>query len=104
MFPSMRCIDLAAERPADSASEGRRVCYINAAGAVPRTVAMAISDTLVTLFGDIMQCAGTLSNSLKLHTGMQRAAYTFMGKPTNARTAATLGMRPVDISLLLQFS
>ena len=105
MFPTMRCVDLAAVRtPVDVNVDSRRICYINAAGAVPRTVAMALSDTLVTMFGDILMCAGTLSNTLKLHPGMQRAAYTFMGKPTNARTASMLGMRPVDITLLLQFS
>ena len=106
MFPTMLTVDLAAVRtPRQEADmDGRKICYINAGGAVPRTVAMALSDTLVTMFGDILMCAGTLSNALKLHTGIQRAAYTFMGKPTHAGIANILGMRPVDISLLLQFS
>lgn len=105
MFPTMTCVDLASERTSkNQALEGRGICYINAGGAVPRTVAMALSDTLVTMFGDIVNCAGSLSNSLKLHTGMQRAAFTFLGRPTEARIAALLDMRPVDIALLLQFS
>lgn len=104
MFPSMPTVDLAAASPADNMdASGLRVCYVNAAGAVPRTTAMALSDTLLTMFSDIVNCGG-VSNTLNLHPGLQRAVYTFMGKPVNPHIAARLGMRPVDINLLLQFS
>ena len=104
VFPSMRCVDLASAHPSDNTMEGRRVCYVNAAGAVPRTVAMALSSTLCGMFTDILNCGATFSNALRLHPGMQRAVLTFMGRPVNMRTAATLGMRPIDINVLLQFS
>lgn len=104
VFPTMRCVDLASARACDNAEEGRRVCYVNAAGAVPRTVAMALSDTLISMFSDIMLCGGALSNSLKLHPGLQKAVYTFMGRVVNQRMAMFLGVRPIDINMLLQFS
>jgi hypothetical protein len=65
---------------------------------------MAISNTLVTMFDDILSCSGGLSNAIKLHPGIQSAVYTFMGRMVNARMAANLGLRAVDINLLLQFS
>ncbi|MGM9828352.1 MAG: hypothetical protein ACI30O_09215 [Muribaculaceae bacterium] len=105
IFPTMRCLNLAHERPSgDIVTEGRHICYVNATGAVPRTVAMALSNTMTSLFTDIMQCGGTLNNALKLHPGMQRAAYIFSGNVVNPRIAAILGVRPIDINMLLQFS
>lgn len=105
VFPTMRCMDLAHERPtADIVTEGRHICYVNATGAVPRTVAMALSNTLIGLFNDIMTCGGTLNNALKLHHGMQCAAYLFSGHVVNPRIATILGVRPIDIAMLLQFS
>ena len=114
VFPSMPCVDLSDGERAravlranvDAAGDRpvRRVCFTNAAATVPRTVAMALSNALTTMFADIALCGGAVSNALKLHPGMQRAVCTFMGKPVNARLARRLGMRPVDINLLLQFS
>lgn len=105
IFPTMRCMDLAHQRPSgDIVTEGRHICYVNATGAVPRTAAMALSNTLQALFGDIMMCGGTLNNALKLRPGMQRAAYLFSGHVVNPRIAAIIGARPIDISMLLQFS
>jgi alanine dehydrogenase len=102
-FASMTCVDLCDEY-ATRAAYNHRVCYVNAAGTVPRTTAMAIGNTLATMFVDILCCSGGLSNAIKLHPGMQNAIYTFMGRMVNARLAANMGMRSVDISLLLQFS
>jgi alanine dehydrogenase len=103
-FPSLKNIDLSTNVPINYCYDGRKVCFVNAAGAVPRTTAMALSNTLVTMFDDILNCSGGLSTAIKLHPGMQCAAYTFLGRIVNARLAANLGMRHVDINLLLQFS
>lgn len=105
MFPSMPRIDLAEASPADNMGiDGPRVCYVNAAAAVPRTTAMAISDTLLTMLGDITGAGGAVGATLKMHPGLQRAVYTFMGKPVNPLVAGLTGRRAVDIALLLQFS
>lgn len=104
MFPSMPTIDLALASPCDNAPDARqRVCYINAGSAVPRTAAMALSNTLLTMFDDIIACDCAL-NALKLIPGLRSAAYTFLGKPVSNDVAKLLGMRAVDINLLLQFS
>lgn len=108
MFPSMPVADLAAARrrirQGADAADTPRVCYVNAAGTVPRTVAMALSNTLSAMFSDIVGCGGSTSNTLKINAGMRRAVCTFLGKPVNVIVARALGMRPVDINLLLQFS
>lgn len=107
MFPSMPVADLAAARRRirhGDEADSPRVCYVNAAGTVPRTVAMALGNTLNGMFSDIVGCGGSTSNTLKINAGMRRAVCTFHGKPVNVVVARALGMRPVDINLLLQFS
>lgn len=104
-FPTMRHVDLAAAHPADNPADGtRRVCYVNAGGAVPRTTAMALSNTLATLFGVLMSSGGSFVNALKMNRGMQRAVTTFGGRVVNEQLGNRLGVRHVDIALLLQFS
>ena len=104
MFPSMPAVDLALASPCDNAPDVvQRVCYVNAGSAVPRTAAMALSNTLLTLFDDIVACDSAL-NAVRLMPGLRCAAYTFLGKPVNPDVAKSLGMRAVDINLLLQFS
>ncbi len=104
VFPTLRRIDLAAANAADCPTGAHvRVCYVNAGSAVPRTAAMALSTTLLTLFEDIIVCDG-LVNAIKLKRGLSRAVYAFMGKPVNDNISQILGQRPFDISLFLQFS
>lgn len=104
VFPSMPTVDLALASPCDNGPEaGQRVCYVNAGSAVPRTAAMAVSNTLLTMFDDIIAAESPL-NALKLIPGLRGAAYTFLGKPVNNDVAKMLGVRTVDINLLLQFS
>lgn len=115
VFASLRCVDMvtdtaqqvAALIPSDSdtgAAGGPRVCLTNPAGVAPRTLAMGISNALASMFADIVACGGGVSNTLKLHPGMQRAVCTFGGHAVNAAVARALGQQPVDINLLLQFS
>ena len=100
IFPSLPCVDLAEASPA---MQQGRCCYVNAGSAVPRTAAMALSNTLLTLFTDILDCDG-VTNTLRLLPGMQAAACTFMGKPVNPQIAAAAGMRCTDINLFLTLS
>ncbi len=111
VFPSLRQVDLGKvdksgpgclPHSADL-GRGKRVCYVSPGNAVPRTAAMALSNTLLTMLSEIFTCEG-VTNALMLNTGLQRAVLTFMGRPVNPRIAAAAGMRHVDINLLLQFS
>ena len=103
VFPSMPKVDLGNASAADNTMDGRRVCYVNPANAVPRTVAMALSNTFLTMITEIFTCDG-MTNALMLNRGLQNAALTFLGKPVNAEIGALVGLRAVDINLILQFS
>lgn len=78
-------------------------CYCNAGSAVPRTAAMALSDTFITMLDDIAGCEGA-SSAIQLTPGLQDAALTFLGKAVNPRVARIAGVRHYDIRLLLSLS
>ena len=101
-FPAMPLIDLGRSKTA-SPLAGRRCCHCNVGAAVPRTAAMALSDTFITLLDDIAG-KGTCSNAIQLTHGIQQAALTFLGKAVNARVAAIAGVRYTDINILLSLS
>lgn len=102
-FPSLPTVDLTVARHGDSTLDGQRVCYINAGSAVPRTAAMALSDTLITMFEDLVTCEG-LANAVKITPGVQGAALTFNGHAVNPVVARMAGCRPTDLALFLQLS
>lgn len=103
-FPSMQVIDLDLASPSDNDTTApTRLCYINAGNAVPRTVAMALSNTFTAMLDEILVCDG-VANALKLNEGLRKAAYLFLGKCVNREVANLLGERMVDINLFLQFS
>lgn len=102
-FPSLPTVDLAVARYCDNTLDGHRVCYINAGSAVPRTAAMALSDTLLTMLHDLVTCEG-LANAVKITPGIQGAALTFNGHAVNPTIARIAGCRPTDLALFLQLS
>ncbi len=79
------------------------MCYVNAGSSVPRTAAMALSDALITMLRDIVTCEG-ITNALKLLPGLQRAAFTFLGKAVDPDIAKLGGTRHVDINIYLTLS
>lgn len=101
--PSLPEVDIASPETLRAVPEGTRICYTGLGNAVPRTAAMALSNTFLWLLNDMMDCEGAI-NTVRLLPGVQRAVVTFLGKPVNPRVAATAGMRPIDISLLLSCS
>lgn len=104
VFGTLRTMPLAHNRNAKpSPGPGPTTCFVNAGMSVPRTTAMALSDTLLWLFRDATNSGGFL-NAIKINRGWRNAVYTFMGKPVNNSVAEVAGMRPVDIALLLPFS
>ncbi len=103
-FPSLRLVDLNEAMPGDNPMGAPvRYCYINAANAVPRTLAMALSNTFVNMLDDIIVCDGT-PNALRLNAPLRKGVFTFLGRCVNEKAAAILGIRGVDIDLLIQYS
>lgn len=124
-FPGMRPVDLgefgednairttaysllnetfAAECAADdAAATRRRPCFVNSGSAVPRTTAMALSDTFITLLNHISGCEGS-GAILPLTPGLQEATLTFMGKAVNEEVARLAEVRHTDIRILLSLS
>lgn len=103
-FPSIDHVDLAEASPVDNSMAGtRRVCYTNAGSAVPRTAAMALSDTFTTTLQNLLSYDG-VTNAIKLLPGLQKAVYTFLGKAVNADIAAIVNTRRVDINIYLTLS
>lgn len=91
------------DAPQQVLSPLRRPCFVNSGSAVPRTTAMALSDTFITLLSNIGagESAGAM---LPLTPGLQEATLTFMGKAVNREVADIAGVRHTDISLLLSLS
>jgi alanine dehydrogenase len=101
-FPAMPLVDLGAEKP-HSPLSGRHCCHYNVGSAVPRTAAMALSDTFITMLDDIAGC-GACSSAIQLTGGLQKATLTFLGTAVNRKVADIAGVRYTDINLLLSLS
>lgn len=99
-FPSLPSVDLGVGA---ARQQNRRCCYVNVGCTVPRTSAMALSDTLMNMLGEILTNDG-VTNALKLSPGLQAGVLTFLGKPVNADFARMAGMRKLDLALFIQMS
>ncbi len=102
-FPGLRRVDLASRDGRYHMADALACCYVNAGSAVPRTAAMALTSTLMTMLDDVLVCEG-MTNALRFNAGLSRAALTFLGKPVNTQIAAILNCRCIDINLFLHFS
>lgn len=101
-FPTLTRVDLA-QASASTRLDRLAACYVNAGSAVPRTAAMALTTTFLTLLDDIVVSEG-MANALRFNAGLSRAALTFLGKAVNPDIARIAGVRPIDINLYLQLS
>ena len=81
----------------------RRRCFVNPGSTVPRTAAMALSDTFITLLSQIADCESA-GAALPMTPGLQEATLTFMGKAVNEHVARLASMRYTDIRILLSLS
>ena len=101
-FPGLRRVDLASATAADNDPDAPvRTCYVNAGSAVPRTAAMALSTSLLTLFDQIVNPD---TGAVNLPESITCAVYTFMGRPVNQQIADIAGLRAIDINILLNLS
>lgn len=97
MFPSMETVDINDPTPRRSPE---RVCYTGIGNSVPRTAAMALSNTLIPLMRRISDCEAA-TDTVRLIPEVRNAVVTFMGKAVNRRVAKLSGVRHMDINLLL---
>lgn len=101
-FPAMPLVDLGEQAPA-SVLAGRHYCHCNVGSTVPRTAAMALSDTFLTLLEDIIDNEPSAS-AIRLTPGVQEATLTFLGHTVHRRCAEIAGTRYTDIAILLSLS
>lgn len=99
----LRVTDDMGRTPTKADASSGRICRTEPANAVPRTVAMALSDTFIALFHDIAGCDGAI-NTVRLIPGLRGAVLTFMGKAVNRRIADLIGSHHIDLNLLLNCS
>lgn len=98
-FPSLPAVDACSvQRPAGCGS-----CIVNVGSSVPRTAAMAISDAMLTLLGNIA-AEGGVTDAMRSDAGLRRAACIYAGKAVNPSIARVAGTRAVDISIFLTLS
>lgn len=100
IFPSLKPINLADRHHFFSLEAGNNVMYVNPGSTVPRTVAMALSNTLITLLDDILVCDG-VTNALRLTPALRHGVATFAGRLTDRRLATLLNIPAVDINIFL---
>lgn len=101
-FPAMPLVDLGCEKPR-SALSGKHFCNFNVGNTVPRTAAMALSDTFITMLNEVADC-NMGPSAIHLTEGIQKAALTFLGKAVNRRVAEIADVRYTDINLMLSLS
>ena len=104
VFPSMRHVDLS------PASESlpmltERICFVNAAGAVPRTLAMALSNAIVPMLAGLAQGdEHVFMDAVRMNSYLGTGLVTFGGKVVNCEAAKASGMKWVDPAILLRMS
>ncbi len=99
-FPSLPVVDMGAKLP----DKIEHVALVNPGGAVARTAAMALSNTLMTLLTKMMQCGQSVNDSLRAMPGLRQAVFTFRGSITNRRVADVCHARAIDINFYLALS
>lgn len=82
---------------------GGRLCYTAPGRTVPRTAAMALSNTLLELLREIGRRDDGL-DPMTMAPGLRSATCTLRGKAVSAECARAVGQRPFDINLLLSCS
>lgn len=103
VFPTLKCVD-AAESVAGGTEAGSTICFTNAACAVPRTAAMAMTNDIVPIIDRIFGSGAGLQAALKIDAGLRNSAVFFRGRIVNRRIGDLLGVKTLDINLLLSFS
>lgn len=96
-FPSIPVIDLAQPSVSTLSAGETRACYCNVGHRVPRTAAMALSNTIIANSDYIKRALGSIA---ELPAPLRPAMLTFWGKCVSPRLAEVLGIRALDLNLL----
>lgn len=96
-FPSIPVIDLSQPSVSTLAAGDARASYCNVGHRVPRTAAMALSNTLIANSENIKRALGSIG---ELPRPLRPAMLTYWGKCVSPQLAETLGIRALDLNLL----
>lgn len=97
-FPSLPLIDLGNTEIDSFKASNSRVCCHNVGGRVPRTAAMALSNSIVAGCDSLRASTGSLA---EMPAPMRQALLFYWGKCVNSAAAEALGTRALDINLLI---
>lgn len=103
VFPELRCVDVS-KSFLDIDIVSSRVCFINPGNAVPRTAAMAATNDIIPVFDRLFGTGTGLMNVFKSDAGLRNAIVMFSGRIVHPAVAGQLGVKSVDINLMLSFS
>ena len=103
IFPTLQCIN-AASAIRSGVEPGSNVCFVNPVGCVPRTAAMALTNDIVPVIDRLLGSGRGLMNVLKTDSGLRSSVLLFRGRVVSREAADRLGMKWIDINLLLSFS
>lgn len=98
-FPS-----LPTRRAADMVAFDSRQVLTDPGALTARTTAMALSNTLLTLFEQFAAASDSLPQALRQNPGLRPAALTFLGHIVSPRLAQFANRRAVDIEIYLSLS
>lgn len=102
-FPTLECTDVS-QALSEGINPGSDRCFINPAGCVQRTAAMALTNDIVPVVDRLFGTGHGIVNVLKTDPGLRNAVLFFGGRLVNREIGNRLGFRSVDINLLLTFS
>lgn len=103
MFPTLECHEVA-EALEQGIAPGSNICFINPVSAVPRTAAMAMTNDIIPIIDRLFGGGQGLVNVLKTDSGLRSSVLFYRGRTVSRELADTLGIKWVDINLLLSFS
>ena len=96
-FPSIPVVDLSAPAVSTLSAGSGRACYCNVGHRVPRTAAMALSNTLVANTDSLRRALGSIGD---IPAPLRPAMLTYWGKCVNAQVADALGVRALNLNLI----
>ena len=90
-------VDLSAPAVSTLSAGSGRACYCNVGHRVPRTAAMALSNTLVANTDSLRRALGSIGD---IPAPLRPAMLTYWGKCVNAQVADALGVRALNLNLI----
>lgn len=102
-LPSLTAVEASMAQDTFASLKGNRTCYVNPANLVPRAVAMAMGDSLVSLL-DLIIDPSLPQGAIQLPESVAKGVLTFNSHCVHPLMARMTRMRCTDINILLQLS